>query len=251
MAAEPARRRDSRVLQGTAAAAAFLVLLGLGTWQMERLRWKEALLADIARQADAAPVAAPEAAADLPEYTPVHAAGVFRHDRELLLVPRTRAGVAGAHVLTPLVRPDGRAVLVNRGFVPVAFQPAATRRAGNPSGPVRVEGLLRRQHPPGPFVPDNDPAAGAWYALDLAAMARATGLELADYVLDAGAARNPGGWPEGGQTRVAIRNTHLQYALTWYGLAAVLAVCVSVLGRRPVVGSAPARAPGDRRSRPA
>ena len=232
MAVEPVRLRESRILQGTAAASAFLVLLGLGTWQMERLRWKEALLADIDRQAEAPPVAAPASASDLPEYTPVHADGIFRHDRELLLIPRTRAGVAGAHVLTPLVRPDGQAILVNRGFVPVEFQPAATRRAGNPSGPVRVEGLLRRQHPPGPFVPDNDPSSGIWYSVDLAAMARATGLELADYVVDAGTARNPGGWPEGGQTNVAIRNTHLGYALTWYGLAAVLAVCVSVLGRR-------------------
>ena len=257
MAVEPARLRESRILQGTAAASAFLILLGLGTWQMERLRWKEGLLADITRQAGATPVTAPDSASNLPEYTPVHVEGIFQHDLELLLIPRTRAGVAGAHVLTPLVRPDGRAILVNRGFVPVEFQPAATRRAGNPSGPVRVEGLLRLEHPPGPFVPANDPADGAWYSVDLAAMARATGLELADYVVDAGAAPNPGGWPEGGQTNVAIRNTHLGYALTWYGLAAVLAVCVSVLGRRAGprrghrAGGAgppgPARGPGERR----
>ena len=232
MAVEPVRLRESRILQGTAAALAFLILLGLGTWQMERLRWKEALLADITRLAEATPVAAAESTSNLPEYTPVHVEGIFQHDRELLLIPRTRAGVAGAHVLTPLVRPDGQAILVNRGFVPVEFQPAATRRGGNPSGPVRVEGLLRHQHPPGPFVPDNDPASGVWYSIDLAAMAQVTGLELAHYVLDADTAHNPGGWPEGGQTNVAIRNTHLEYALTWYGLAAVLAVCVSVLGRR-------------------
>lgn len=247
MAVEPVRLRESRILQGAAAASAFLILLGLGTWQMERLRWKEALLSDITRHAGATPVAAPEAAGDLPEYTPVHVEGVFRHDRELLLVPRTRAGVAGAHVLTPLVRPNGRAILVNRGFVPVEFQPAATRRAGNPSGPVRVQGLVRLEHPPGPFVPGNDPASGAWYSVDLAAMAGATGLELADYVVDAGAERNAGGWPEGGQTNLAIRNTHLEYALTWYGLATVLAVCVSVLGRR----AGDRRGQGDRRRSPA
>ncbi|MCY4002309.1 MAG: SURF1 family protein [Rhodospirillales bacterium] len=232
MSAEPARLRDNRVLQGTAIASAFLILLGLGTWQMERLRWKESLLADITARAGATPVPAPDTASDLPEYTPVFADGVFRHDLELLLVPRTRAGVAGAHVLTPLVRPGAPAVLVNRGFVPVGFEPTVTRRAGNPSGPVRVEGLLRLQHPPGPFVPDNDPAGGSWYSIDLAAMGEATGLELAGYVLDAGPSRNPGGWPEGGQTNVSIRNTHLEYALTWYGLAGVLAACVSVLGRR-------------------
>ena len=243
MSAEPARLRDNRVVQGTAIASAFLILLGLGTWQMERLRWKESLLADITARADATPVAAPDAAADLPEYTPVFADGVFRHDLELLLIPRTRAGVAGAHVLTPLVRPGAPAILVNRGFVPVAFEPAATRHDGNPPGPVRVEGLLRLQHPVGPFVPDNDPAGGSWYAIDLAAMGTATGLELAGYVLDAGPARNRGGWPEGGQTNVSIRNTHLEYALTWYGLAGVLAACVSVLGRR--AGDPRPRRPGN------
>ena len=73
---------------------------------------------------------APDSASNLPEYTPVHVEGIFQHDLELLLIPRPGRGVAGAHVLTPLVRPDGRAILVNRGFVPVEFQPAVTRRAG-------------------------------------------------------------------------------------------------------------------------
>ncbi len=241
---EPVRPRDRRIVQGAAAACAFVFLLGLGTWQMERLRWKEALLADIDARAAAPPLAAPAAAPDLPEYTPIRAEGVFRHDLELLLVPRTRAGTAGAHVLTPLVRSGAPALLVNRGFVPVALEAAAARPAGNPPGPVRIEGVLRLEHTPGPFVPDNRPASGEWYAIDLGAMAEATGLALAPYVLQAGDAPNPGGWPAGVPAGITIRNPHLGYALTWYGLAAVLAVCVCVLARRsggPRPGTGPDR----------
>ena len=238
MTHEPMRLRDNRVLQGIALAGSFLFLLSLGTWQMERLRWKEELLADIATRAGAEAVEAPLSAADDPEYTPIFAVGEFRHDLEMLLIPRTRAGVPGAHVLTPMERTDAPAVLVNRGFVPAEFEAAATRKISNPSGTVRIEGRLRVEHPPGSFVPDNHPASGVWYSIDLTAMAAATGLELAGYVLEAGKDANPGGWPEGGQTILSIRNTHLEYALTWYGLAAVLAVCVSVLARRERTGPA-------------
>ncbi len=231
MTGEPARFRDRYVLQGIAAASAFLVLLGLGTWQMERLRWKEALLADLAARSQAEAVPAPHAEPTLAEYTRIHAEGRFLHDQEVLLVPRTRNGVAGAHVLTPLERPDAPALLVNRGFVPDAFAPVATRSAGNPAGPVRVEGLLRLEPEPRWFTLENRPAQGVWHTVDLAAMTEATGLDLAGYVLDADAAPNPGRWPEGGQTGIAIRNTHLEYALTWYSLAAVLAVCITIAVR--------------------
>ncbi len=236
MTREPGRPRDNRVVQGIALAGSFLFLLSLGTWQMERLRWKEGLLADIAARAGEEAVEVPLSASNLPEYTHIFADGVFRHDLEMLLIPRTRAGVPGAHVLTPLERAGAPAVLVNRGFVPAEFEPTVTRRISNPTGTVRIEGLLRIEHPPGPFVPDNHPATGVWYSIDLAAMAAATGLELAGYVLEVGLDANPGGWPEGGQTIVSIRNTHLEYALTWYGLAAVLAVCMSVLARREWTG---------------
>ncbi len=232
MPTDPVRRRDRRIVQGTAAVSAFLFLLGLGTWQMERLRWKMDLLDRMDRRAAAPPLPAPASTPDLPEYTPIYAEGAFRHDLEFLLVPRTRKGVAGAQVLTPLVRPDAPAILVNRGFVPAARTAVSTRRRGNPEGPVRVEGVLRPEPAPGPFVPDNDPAADAWYAIDLAAMAEDAGLELAPYVLEAGAAPNPGGWPAGAPAGAVLRNSHLGYALTWYGLAAVLAVCVCVLVRR-------------------
>lgn len=240
MAAErPAGARRSLVAPGVAAAGAFVTLLGLGTWQVERLRWKEALLATIAERAARAPEPAPAGGPPPPEYVPVFAEGVFRHDLEILLAPRTRNGVAGAHVLTPLEREGAAALLVNRGFVPAGRADPASRAAGLAAGRVRVAGVVRLPPEPGPFTPENDPAAGAWHRIDLDAIAARLGVRLAPYVLEADASPNPGGLPVGGGAGAAIRNAHLGYALTWYGLAAALAGCVTALAR------------GGRRERPA
>jgi surfeit locus 1 family protein len=92
-------------------------------------------------------------------------------------------------------------------------------------GPVTVTGLLRVTEPRGGFLRANDPASGRWYSRDVAAIAEAKGLggAVAPYFIDAGAAPNAGGLPVGGITVVDFRNAHLSYALTWFGLAALIA----------------------------
>ncbi|MEM8876751.1 MAG: SURF1 family cytochrome oxidase biogenesis protein, partial [Pseudomonadota bacterium] len=138
---------------------------------------------------------------------------------------KVAVGVGGFWVMTPLVLDGGAAVIVNRGFVPQGrATPELRGEASMPPGPLTITGLLRAPEVRVPFAPGNDPDNDAWYLRDPTDIALARGLERsAPFTVDAFAAHTPpGGLPQAGETRIAIRNNHLQYALTWYALAAVL-----------------------------
>ena len=100
---------------------------------------------------------------------------------------------------------------------------------------MRVTGLLRLPHGrPGWFVPDNRPDLNYWFWVDLPAMAAATSLsDVVPFYIDADATPNPGGWPKGGVTQIDLPNDHLQYAITWFALAAAAVVVYSFGGARP------------------
>ena len=217
-------------------AGALAVLVGLGTWQVQRLAWKEALLATIDERIHADPLPLDEVASRYPEieYVPVTATGRFDHAAERHVFT-TWEGESGYDVFTPLLLGENRAVFVNRGFVPFDRKDPATRADGQVGGEVTVTGLARRglAEKPSWVVPDNDPAKNVFYWKDVRAMRETSGLDPAidvlPFVVDAGDAANPGGLPVGGTTLIDLPNNHLQYAVTWYGLA--LALC-GVFGYR-------------------
>jgi len=225
--------------------AAVLLLVGLGTWQLQRLAWKEHLLAQVAERAHAPPQDVPAEAQwaaltrEHDEYRHLRVRGTFDHAREALVYTSrsTEEGPPsgpGFLVVTPLLRADGPPILVNRGFVPEASRDPATRAAGQLVGEVEVTGLLRFPEEPSWFVPANDGARGIFYRRDPASLGAARGLaQVAPFIIDADATPMPGGLPMGGATRLAFPNRHLEYALTWYGLAATLvAVAVAVAWSR-------------------
>lgn len=165
------------------------------------------------------------------EYRRVRATGIFDHARETFVQALTERG-AGFWVLTPLRTSTGT-VLVNRGFVPPDNRAPATRAAGQSEEPVTVTGLLRVSEPKGGFLRVNDPAQGRWYSRDVEAIARARGLgPVAPFFVDAEGVA-PGGYPVGGLTMVRFPNSHLIYALTWFGLAAMSLAGTALLLRRP------------------
>jgi surfeit locus 1 family protein len=204
------------------------VLLGLGPWQLDRLAWKRDLIAlrDAQLAAPAAPLPADAADWRSWDFRPVVVHGEFRHDLEQLFGVAAIDGQVGHHVLTPLVRSDGTAVLVDRGWVPADRAHPAARREGQVAGPLKVSGIARYRGSDRPswFTPDNGPDQSLWYWYDLPALEAALGLELLPVAMEADASPNPGGLPIGGQTRTELPNNHLQYAITWYGLAAGLFV---------------------------
>lgn len=237
----PAGRRPrsaaSLAVIGLLALTAFAGFAALGTWQLQRRVWKLDLIARVEQRVHAAPVAAPPPSqwptlsrgAD--EYRRIETRGVFANHQETLVQAVTGQG-AGFWVLTPLRTEAGFTILVNRGFVPPERRDPAARAAGQPPGPVVVTGLLRMSEPKGGFLRANDPAAGRWFSRDVPAIAAARGLtDTAPYFIDADAAPNPGGWPVGGLTVIAFHNSHLIYALTWYGLAAMVAIGAGLLVR--------------------
>ncbi|MGE5261144.1 MAG: SURF1 family protein [Actinomycetota bacterium] len=213
--------------------AALALLIGLGLWQLRRLEWKEGLLAEIEARAKGAPITLRQAvdlarAGKDPSYYRVQVKGGFENDKERYLYALSNDGKLGWHVITPFDTVDGDLVLIDRGFVPDDLRNPSTRAAGELQGEVDVTGLVRLPETPGPFTPDNEPNANQWFWRDLNGMTfsmfpTAT-TEPAPFFLEAEKSDVPGGWPQGGQTRLELPNNHLQYAITWFLLAAAVLI---------------------------
>ncbi len=242
----PGHRPRAGRVRAVAATLAFLValavLLSLGTWQVQRLHWKEQLLADMAARRAAQPVSlakieALAAKGEDIEYRPVTVSGVFANNRERHFFA-TWHGRTGYYVYTPLELADGRFLFVNRGFVPFEAKEPEMRKQGQLTGEQTVTGLARARlaEKPSSLVPENDLAKNVFYWKDLDAMAASTGIpaeSLVPFFVDAGDAPNPKGLPIGAVTQFDLPNSHLQYAVTWYGLAAALVgVALYALFRR-------------------
>jgi len=237
------------------AALALGGFLALGQWQVQRRAWKLELIAQVNARAYA-----PDAAAAPPQsqwadlarsgqdhaYRRVTLDGVFLHQHAALVQASTVLG-RGWWVMTPLRADDGGIVLINRGFVPQAQIDGPWRT--QPQTRTSVTGLLRLSEPGGAFLRENDPAAGRWFSRDVAAIAASQGLEhVAPYFIDLEAnAPLPPAWrleppqrlpdallPVGGLTVLSFANNHLVYALTWYGLALMVAAAMAYVGREEI-----------------
>ncbi|MGO8100677.1 SURF1 family protein [Rhizobium leguminosarum] len=230
-------RRRLPVFTGILVLIALAILISLGTWQVERLHWKEGLIADIAARQAAGPVpladieAMAAAGGDI-EYRKVSATGRYINNKERHFFATWR-GQTGYYIYTPLELADGRILFVNRGFVPFDNKEPETRMQGQLTDQQTVTGLAREKLPGKPswVVPDNDVAKNIFYWKDLDVMAESVGLEKASVIpffVDADSTPNPAGLPIGGVTQMDLPNNHLQYAFTWYGLAAVLLVVVAI-----------------------
>jgi surfeit locus 1 family protein len=218
------------------AVVAFVLLVALGNWQMRRLAWKEELIARVSERPaetvrDAPPVSLwPELDVAEGEYRPYRLSGRFLHEQEALVFtslpdPKGTFGGPGFWVVTPLALEGGGTVLVNRGFAPQGRHlPRDRGDALNPE-PISVAGLMRPDEQRHIFLPDDRPLQNVFYARSIADIAAAKGISppVAPFTIDLLASETPpGGLPQAGETRMAFANNHLQYAITWYGLAAAL-----------------------------
>lgn len=225
MDARSGRPRRQTVVLASLCVVLAAVFCALGVWQMKRLSWKTALIERVQDRVHGAPSAPPGPGTwsgitrESDEYRRVVVRGVFLNDRETLVQAVTSLG-GGAWVLTPLRTNRGFTVLVNRGFVPPNYRAASTRRAWTPQGEQQIVGLLRLSEPHGGFLRANDPAAGRWRSRDVAAIASRQKLtDVAPYFIDAEAGPDTSAWPRGGLTVVTFPNSHLAYAITWFGMA--------------------------------
>jgi len=217
--------------------ALFAGFVSLGVWQLQRRAWKLDLIGRVTERLQAPPVALPR-----PDEWPSLRAGDFeyRHIRlqgqwlkgKTVLTQATTALGQGFWVIAPLQQPDGTVVLINRGFVPASQRDAWLQPESQASGPALVQGLMRKTEPDGGFLRQNDPATQRWYSRDVEAIAKTMQLPAtAPFFVDAGlpdpvysqnteASPPTGGtWPRQGLTIVRFSNSHLVYAITWFGLA--------------------------------
>lgn len=213
---------------GTALLVALAVaaLVGLGLWQVRRLHWKEDLIARIAAARSARPAPIGQLLASGQDLGFRRAALVCDdiEQRPYVKLFSVLDGRAGFRVIAscPLSAGPYGSVLVDRGFVDQDEAGRFTAQGGRP-GVGLLTGVLRAPDPKTFVTPPNEPGAGLWYARDVNAMsARLGGVRPLPlfFMLDAPAAL-PGG-PVPAALPVNLPNNHLQYAVTWFGLAAAL-----------------------------
>lgn len=204
------------------------VTIGLGVWQVQRLHWKQGLLAQI----DAAEAEPPRPLDSDPRpFERVSVTGTFlpvfaRYGSDVRPVPG-RGSVLGSSLVSPLVRPGQPVIVVNRGWAPETFDGLP------PTGPVTVVGYIRPAEYPIRFGAADNPAARRFYALDPAAIGAALGVaQAAPYTLVQ--LGPPGSLPEPADALPRPSNDHLSYAMTWFGLsAALLVILVIYLRQKP------------------
>jgi surfeit locus 1 family protein len=211
-----------------ATVVALAILIGLGTWQLQRRAEKHELLDQIAARSSAppAPVEILFATGDYAAFRHATADGTFDHAKEAYVyAPRADDGPTrqGFKVVTPLHLVSGGTILVDRGWIAEAKKDPATRKAGQFEGEIEVTGTLRPPATPGTFTPPPDLATRTFYLRDSAAIAAALDITLTrPLILEATSAVDGG--PEPRPSDINIPDNHLNYALTWYSLAVVLLV---------------------------
>ncbi|WP_373505891.1 SURF1 family protein [Aestuariivirga sp.] len=203
------------------------ILVTLGVWQVQRLHWKEGLLAQLAANASAPPAGLADveeraATGGSVEFMRVKFRGTYRHDAWKKMIS-TYDGGQGWTIITPAVSADGDAVIVDRGRIPGQRLESFDR----PEGEVDILGVIRT-YPNGQayFDPANDPKANLWYWWDEPGMLRESnlpgGLKPFPFVVQLLPESVIADFPRPPEPKANLANNHLGYAITWFGLALTL-----------------------------
>jgi surfeit locus 1 family protein len=231
--------RKGILVPAIVALGGLAVLIGLGVWQLERKAWKEDLIQTVTPRLSGPPLSLPSAQ-QWPSLDPAQSEFqrvAFRAELPAGRTPREQearlytSGSAlrddvkspGYFVFAPARLPDGRVVVVNRGYVPNPQPNAATQPAPRPEGPLEITGVLRWPEKPGWFGTDYSARDDLWFVRDPQAMAGQRGWgAVAPFYVEQESPVPTGGVPRPGRLRINLPNDHLQYALTWFALAFVL-----------------------------
>ena len=215
------------------------VLISLGVWQLERKQWKEGLIASLERQMQAPSASLPpssqwsELTRDNSEFRRVSLRAEFIPDAPPAYLYtgasalRVDVKQPGYFVFAPARLEDGRMVVVNRGYVPM------DRQHEKPVGVAEITGFIRWPEKPGWFVSEHDAKGDIWFVRDPQTMATVRNWRsVAPFYIDQEGPVPPGGLPRPGTLTVKLKNDHLGYAITWFGLAASLAAIFAIWAAR-------------------
>lgn len=216
---------------------AFATTVGLGTWQVQRLEWKEGLIAEIESAKKNAPLTArdlpnEEAALKEKNFWPVKVSGTWDHSIEYHLAPRYYKSQLGYHIIEPLQLPDKRILLINRGWIPANKKDIGTRPHSMAVGRGTVFGLLRVGNERNYFTPQNQKEKNIWFGRDVKEMADFYSLKnVIPAMVDAVGEQDVETLPIPSDGTIHLRNDHLSYIITWYMIAAGILI-IFVLSHR-------------------
>lgn len=203
------------------AIPSLIVLLMLGTWQVNRLHWKTALIEEFKARSTAEAIYPSFDAAPI-EFQRVGLSGRFLHDKTVYLTGRTYEGNAGFHVVTAFESDRGDVFYVNRGWVSEAYRDPSKRAFSMSDEIFTLDGIVRLAQRQGQFVPDNEPERGFWFTMKPTEVAAYLDMPEAQSAFYIDAVRDEGAeltLPIAAEVKIEVRNSHLNYAITWYGVA--------------------------------
>lgn len=207
--------------------AATVTLVSLGVWQLERLGWKNRIVADVEHAQSLPPLdRLPDDLSGL-EYRKVALTGQFKYDKALHMIGRQHGNFPGYFIVTPFeLKDDGRIILVNRGFAPPG-------KESRPESPQTVEGVIRPPREKRFFAPENIPQKNVWFYENIPAMSQATGLDLSPLIVEVVGKEEKGVYPVPSDGRIYLRNDHLGYAITWFSTALIGIIMFAFYHRKP------------------
>lgn len=228
------RFQKPKLLPLILSACGVLLMFALGTWQLQRLAWKEHLLATIERAAQEAPMQTlPNDKTELEakRFYTVQLTGDYLPEHEFHIAARYFQHQLGYSVLTPFRMEDGRVVLVNRGWVPTASKDPATRPL-DISGPRTILAQIRTSNERNHFTPVNQPELNIWFGRDVQEMASHAGLTFAPVTLDLIGDQDITHLPVPSRGEIKLRNDHLGYAITWFAIGFGIIIIALVYHRK-------------------
>jgi surfeit locus 1 family protein len=239
----PPRRAWLGLLIAALVLAAAAVMIGLGAWQLARLRQRQSENLEISARLAQPPLKLTAATGDLPQHQPVQATGTYDFSQEIVLRNRAHQGQPGVHVLTPLRLADGGAVLVDRGWIPyLEADPAARAAFQSPTGPVTVSGIVRRSQsrtaaflPADPLPSADGPRLDAWFWPDVSQIQIQTPYTLLPFYVElelASDASDAAALPIAGYELDLSEGPHLGYAIQWFAFSAILLIGSAALWRQ-------------------
>ena len=212
---------------------AIIILLSLGTWQLERLRWKSDLLESMKENISLPPVVVNSSIISNIKnynYRRFKLDGYFLYDKNITIYSKVVGGKVGRHLITPFKTKFGY-ILINRGFVPENYKIEASEIKQDKN--TSINGIVKFQQKINYFTPSNSTIKNQWYYINIEEISTYFKLDLNNfYIIEE---NNPNErYPLGSQYNINIPNDHLQYAITWFSLALALSIFLHLLWRKNV-----------------
>ena len=200
----------------------FLILIMLGSWQVQRLGWKSDLISNYNNNFQQAPITVNELLKQKQKnkYRRTIINGQYDHTNEIKIIGKTYEGNAGFHIITPFILENNEIIYINRGWVPKKYADKKTRKFSLLEENVKVVGLVRLPQKKGYFVPENEPENGFWFTIIPEELNRHLNIiGENEFYIDELNIDEKLKLPIPANGKVQVPNNHLQYAITWYSLA--------------------------------